>query len=94
MDNTAPGGPIRRTRTRKGDRLSRIVFTLNNYTEEECNLIQTIPCQWLIYGKEVGEQGTPHLQGYFSNFFFIFFVHISHLKIGRYALVNNSCLAP
>lgn len=43
-------------------------FTLNNYTEEEYDFIVA---QWLkgfegwyIVGKEVGENGTPHLQGY------------------------------
>lgn len=42
-------------------------FTLNNYTENERKDIE----QWLlpsahqyIVGEEVGEQGTPHLQGY------------------------------
>lgn len=44
-------------------------FTLNNYTDEEENTLQ----QWLTessdyatYGYEVGENGTPHLQGYFE----------------------------
>lgn len=39
-------------------------FTLNNYTEEELVTILTIECEYLTYGKEVGEAGTPHLQGY------------------------------
>lgn len=39
-------------------------FTLNNYTPEEEEVIQSTDCRYLIYGREVGEQGTPHLQGY------------------------------
>ncbi len=36
-------------------------FTMNNY--KDTNLVDTIDCKYIIYGKEVGEQGTPHLQG-------------------------------
>ena len=39
-------------------------FTLNNYTEEEVASIQALDVRYIIYGKEVGEAGTPHLQGY------------------------------
>ena len=44
-------------------------FTLNNYTEEEYGALvqqfQTLADEYFyIVGKEVGEQGTPHLQGY------------------------------
>lgn len=45
----------------------RWCFTLNNYTEEEyssivlkCNEL----CEKWIIGKEIGESGTPHLQGF------------------------------
>lgn len=41
-----------------------IVFTLNNYTEKDIEDINNLDVQYLIYGKEVGESGTPHLQGY------------------------------
>lgn len=40
------------------------VFTVNNYTPEELDHIKTIDCKYLIVGEEVGEKGTPHLQGY------------------------------
>lgn len=39
-------------------------FTLNNYTNEEEEFLKLINCEYLVYGKEVGECGTPHLQGY------------------------------
>lgn len=42
----------------------RWCFTLNNYTDNEYNHFIDIPCKYLIIGKEVGENGTPHLQGY------------------------------
>lgn len=37
-------------------------LTINNYTAEEC--IKELPkvLRYMVYGKEVGEEGTPHLQ--------------------------------
>lgn len=55
------GGPMRRTQA--GSRVSRFVFTVNNYSDEEYEFLTTFPCQWLVVGKEIGENGTPHLQG-------------------------------
>jgi len=45
------------------------VFTLNNYSEEEFMLIKQLKSKYIVIGDEVGENGTPHLQGYvnFSN---------------------------
>lgn len=42
-----------------------IVFTLNNYSNDEYDYLIALEIfKYLIIGKEVGEQGTPHLQGY------------------------------
>lgn len=44
-------------------------FTLNNYVDEDYAAIAMLGAQYTVYGKEVGETFTPHLQGYvyFSN---------------------------
>ena len=45
----------------------RWCFTLNNYTDEHIKIISTkVPhyCDKYIVGKEIGESGTPHLQGF------------------------------
>ena len=45
------------------------VFTLNNFSGPELTLINkklTDLCSYAIIGKEVGESGTPHLQGGFT----------------------------
>ncbi|AFS65303.1 replication-associated protein [Dragonfly cyclicusvirus] len=39
-------------------------FTLNNYTEIDEQVLQALDVKYLVYGHEVGEGGTPHLQGY------------------------------
>jgi len=43
------------------------VFTWNNYAEDTEDLLEKelVPiCKYVVFGKEVGESGTPHLQGY------------------------------
>lgn len=45
-------------------RLRNVCFTLNNFSDEEYQNILNLSCKYLIVGKEVGETGTPHLQGY------------------------------
>jgi len=42
-------------------------FTLNNYTEDELNNLKRIcetESRYAVLGLEVGESGTPHIQGY------------------------------
>jgi len=39
-------------------------FTLNNYTEVEHAALLSTPHDYVVIGKEVGDNGTPHLQGY------------------------------
>jgi len=49
---------------RKG---KRFAFTLNNYNgdeEQRCRAFIEADCSYGIIGKEVGEHGTPHLQGF------------------------------
>lgn len=41
-----------------------ICFTLNNYTREDVERISALACQFLIFQEEIGQSGTPHLQGY------------------------------
>jgi len=40
------------------------VFTLNNYTDDEFMLIKELKYKYIVIGDEIGENGTPHLQGY------------------------------
>lgn len=48
-------------------RFRNICFTLNNYSKDEETTIQSFAstrCRYLVYGRETGDSGTPHLQGY------------------------------
>jgi hypothetical protein len=46
-------------------RFRSIVFTVNNYTEETFQqLLHHEKFKYVIISKEVGQNGTPHLQGY------------------------------
>jgi len=47
-------------------RLKSIVFTINNYTDEDVELLKNLEeiVRCMIAAKEVGESETPHIQGY------------------------------
>lgn len=45
-------------------RAVRWCFTINNYTTADIARLADIDCQYLIFGRETGANGTPHLQGY------------------------------
>lgn len=39
-------------------------FTVNNYSEDDRSSLLQLPYSYLIIGDELGDSGTPHLQGY------------------------------
>lgn len=45
-------------------RAKKWVFTLNNYTQEEVDFLKSLDVKYIGWGYEVGESGTPHLQGF------------------------------
>jgi hypothetical protein len=67
-------------------------FTLNNYTEEEINHLSTLNvCRYILYGKETGENGTPHLQGFvqFNTKRGLAFVKRTIGERGHYEIARN-----
>lgn len=45
-------------------RVRRWCFTLNNWVETDLAAIDALACRYVVYGKETGSSGTPHLQGF------------------------------
>jgi hypothetical protein len=41
----------------------KMVFTINNYTEADVEMVKELDCIACVAGLEVGEQGTRHIQG-------------------------------
>jgi len=43
-------------------------FTVNNYDEDSLDILQNLvhlgKVRYLVYGREISDSGTPHLQGY------------------------------
>lgn len=80
-------------------RSKRWTFTLNNYTEENELQVQALldgqVVSYLIYGREVGESGTPHLQGYLETSTKVSFRTVkdlmptAHLEKARGSLQSN-----
>lgn len=65
--NDTSGGVILYPTANKNPRGRKWVFTLNNYTDEETeDLINSLTQKqaMFIIGKEMGDEKTPHLQGY------------------------------
>lgn len=46
------------------NKIRNFVFTLNNPSSVEEAELQSLDCKYIVYGREVGEHGTHHLQGY------------------------------
>lgn len=46
------------------DKFRAWCFTINNWTSEDYESVMQLKSKYLVVGKEIGEQGTPHLQGY------------------------------
>ena len=48
------------------ERIRSLVFTLNNYTNDDVVRVRELSeqCKYGVFQREVGESGTPHLQGY------------------------------
>ena len=59
--------PPPNTKTKQISPAKRWCFTLNNYTDDEISSIVPVfneRCSFGLFSKEVGDSGTPHLQGY------------------------------
>ena len=42
----------------------RFCFTLNNWHQKDIDAMKKLDVSYMVVGIEVGEKGTPHLQGY------------------------------
>lgn len=68
-DSSEEGGNTNSPSTKQVIPSIRWIMVLNNYTIEEINIISSVVrqyCKYAIIEEEIGESGTPHLQGYFE----------------------------
>nr|WAE42902.1 MAG: replication associated protein [Cressdnaviricota sp.] len=61
-------------------------LTLNNYTEADIVVLQNLKVKEYVFQCEIGESGTPHIQGYF---YFAQKVRPSSLSKGHWELCRN-----
>lgn len=69
--NSAKGGGNTKTpplsKAKQINPTKRWCWTLNNYSEDDISAISAkllVVCKVALFGAEVGDEGTPHLQGY------------------------------
>lgn len=57
---------VREVKDLTGKKFRNYCWTLNNYTDEDEMNIQELfgEAKYVVYGREIGQNGTPHLQGY------------------------------
>lgn len=60
-----PSQPKHNTRLPKNFSMyTRWCFTHNNYTDADIDAYKTLDTKYIVFGKETGSNGTPHLQGF------------------------------
>jgi len=47
-------------------RSRNFTFTCNNYSDEDQEYLASLDYKYIVFGREVGDSGTPHLQGHIS----------------------------
>lgn len=78
--------------TANNERYRHWCFTLNNYNDDDLDQLRQLApgCKYLVYGKEVGDAGTKHLQGFVSfpnprrvSTLHTWFHHSAHWEVAR-----------
>lgn len=55
--------PLNKEDLKQGSYITNFCFTLNNWTQLEYDALIRFDCKWIVIGKEIGKEQTPHLQG-------------------------------